>query len=97
MTASQEIWNERRAHKRDQAPSIIGLAVQMPAPCSSCGSRLANIAADHVLQCECSVKRNPLSERTITFITEVVRSFGTPVDPIILRRKPSNQFRHATE
>ena len=88
MTTSQEIWNERRARKRDQAPSIIGLAVQMPAPCSSCGSRLANIALDHVLECACGARRNPLSKKTIEFITAVARCFGAPVDPIVLRRKP---------
>jgi len=86
MTSSQEIWNERRARKRDQAPSIVGLAVQMPSPCR-CGSRLATIAADHVLKCECGARRNPLSERTINFITEIARCFGVPDRPIFLRRK----------
>jgi hypothetical protein len=87
MTVGQEIWNERRAHKRDQAPSIIGLAVQMPAPCR-CGSHTATIALDHVLECACGARRNPLSERTIGFLTEVVRCFGEPDGPIILRRTP---------
>ena len=38
------------------APSIVCLAVQMPSPCR-CGSRLATIAADHVLKCECGARR----------------------------------------
>jgi hypothetical protein len=66
------------------APSIVGL--QMPSPCG-CGSRLATIAADHVLKCECGARRNPLSERTINFITEIARCFGVPDRPIFLRRK----------
>jgi hypothetical protein len=86
MTASQEIWNERRERKHDQAPSIVGLAVQMPSPCK-CGSRLATIAADHVLKCECGARRNALSKKTIEFITAVARCFGAPTNPIILRRK----------
>ena len=57
------------------APSIVCLAVQMPSPCR-CGSRLATIAADHALKCECGARRNPLSERTINFITEIARCFG---------------------
>jgi hypothetical protein len=68
------------------APSIVGLAVQMPSPCR-CGSRLATVAADHVLKCECGARRNPLSERTIDFITEIARCFGAPDRPIFLRRK----------
>jgi hypothetical protein len=67
------------------APSIVGLAVKLPSPCR-CGSCIATITADHVLKCECGVRRNPLSKKTIEFITAVTRSFGAPVDPIILRR-----------
>jgi hypothetical protein len=85
MTASQE---ERPACKHDQAPSIVGLAVQIPSPCR-CGSRVATIVADHALQCaECAGRRNRLSERTVRFLTEVVRCFGEPDRPIILRRPP---------
>jgi hypothetical protein len=73
-------------HKRGAAPSIVGLAVKLPSPCS-CGSHIATIGADHVLQCECGVRRNPLSKKTIEFITEMARCFGAPADPIILRRR----------
>jgi hypothetical protein len=67
------------------APSIVGLMVKLPSPCR-CGLSIATIDTEHVLQCICGVRRNPLSKRTIEFITAVARCFGAPVDPIILRR-----------
>jgi hypothetical protein len=69
------------------APSIVGLAVQVPSPCK-CGSRLASIAADHVLKCECGARRGLLSSRTADFLKQIVGTFGTPNHPIILRRRP---------
>jgi hypothetical protein len=72
--------------KRDRAPAITGLAVTLPTPCSRCGACAATIAADHVLECGCGMRRNPLSKATIGFVTEVVGCFGTPVGPIVLRR-----------
>jgi hypothetical protein len=73
-------------YKRGAAPSIVGLSVKLPTPCS-CGSHIATIGADYVLQCVCGARRNPLSKKTIEFITEVTRRFGAPADPIILRRR----------
>jgi hypothetical protein len=67
------------------APSIVGLTVKLPSPCR-CGSCIATIGADHVLQCICGARRNPLSQKTVEFITAVARCFGAPGDPIILRR-----------
>jgi hypothetical protein len=72
-------------HKRGQAPAITGLAVKLPTPCS-CGSHAATIAADHVLECKCGRRRNPLSQRTAEFLQQIVGSFGAPVTPVILRR-----------
>jgi hypothetical protein len=81
------INNLDSARKRSLAPTIAGLAVKLPTPCV-CGSHAATIAADNVLDCACGRRRNPLSERTIGFITELVRCYGAPPDPIILRRSP---------
>jgi hypothetical protein len=72
-------------HVLRDAPSIVGLTVKLPSPCR-CGSHLATIAIGHVLQCECGARRNPLTERTVNFITAVAHTFGMPADPIILRR-----------
>ena len=69
------------------APSIVGLAAQMPSPCR-CGSRLATIAADHVLKCECGARRGLLSSRTADFLKQIVGTYGIPDHPIILRRRP---------
>jgi len=88
MTTSQEIWNESRARKRDQAPSIVGLA---PSPCR-CGSRLATIATDHVLKCECGARRGLLSSRTADFIKQIVGTFGIPDVPSSSGEALSNQF-----
>jgi hypothetical protein len=60
------------------APSIVGL-VKQPSTCG-CGSRLASIGGDHVLQSACGARRNPLSKKTIEFITAVARCFGAPSD-----------------
>jgi hypothetical protein len=73
--------------RKHVAPDITGLAVRLPTPCV-CGSHATTIAADHVLDCACGRRRNPLSERTIGFIVELVRCYGAPTDPIILRRIP---------
>jgi hypothetical protein len=62
--------------------------VKVPAPCSSCGSRLATIAADYVLKCECGARRGLLSLRTADFLKQIVDTFGTPNHHIILRRGP---------
>jgi hypothetical protein len=53
------------------APDIIRLAVRLPTPCA-CGSH--------------TVRRNPLSERTVSFLRELTRHYGAPATPIILRR-----------
>ena len=74
------------------APSIVGLAVQMPAPCR-CGSRLATVAADHVLKCDCGARRGLLSSRTADFIKQIVGTFGPLNHPIILRRRPEYPIR----
>jgi hypothetical protein len=70
-----------------QAPAIAGLAVELPTACRSCGSYTATIALDcRCLQCGCGARRNPLSQTTIGFLTEVARCIGRPVDPIVFRR-----------
>jgi hypothetical protein len=58
------------------APSIVGLTVKLPSPCR-CGLSIATI---------CGARRNPLSQKTVEFLTAVARTFGMPTDPIILGR-----------
>jgi hypothetical protein len=80
-----QIQTARFSVKHSKVPSIVGLAVKLPVPCR-CGSHIATIGADYVLQCGCGARRNPLSRRTIEFIVAVTRCFGAPADPVILRR-----------
>jgi len=65
--------------------------VRLPGRCR-CGAVLATIDVDELsaaaaLRCStCSAPRGWLSHRTLDFITDAIRHFGVPTDPIIIRR-----------
>jgi hypothetical protein len=72
--------------------SIVGIVVKPPGCCPRCGSELATIDTDvkyyaAALRCSsCSALRGWLSHATAGFIAGTVRQFGTPKQPIVIRR-----------
>ena len=73
--------------------SLVDITVRLPGRCR-CGAELATIDVDAAelsaaaaLRCStCSAPRGWLSHRTLDFITDAIRHFGVPTDPIIIRR-----------
>jgi hypothetical protein len=75
------------------ASPIVGLRVEMPQACASCGCNIGVIgssACPHAnrIDCvECSAFCRWLKHREAAFIAEVATKFGCPLSPIILRTK----------
>jgi hypothetical protein len=69
--------------------SLIGLPVQLPDPCR-CGSTMAAIDVGCVahragLRCACGRHRGWVSGVSHKFVTETVKRFGRPTQPIQIR------------
>ena len=70
---------------------LIGLVVDLQQPCK-CGAYVAVIGCGkgpHLasLRCEaCDEHRGWLSQQTHSFISETIKRFGRPTDPIRVRR-----------
>jgi hypothetical protein len=67
--------------------AVTGVMVRPPGRCR-CGAELATIDASGTeLRCSaCSALRGRLSQATLGFITESIRLFDIPTQPIIIRR-----------
>src|SRR5262245_7695190 len=71
---------------------IIGLAIVMPTPCPRCNGVAATIGTGRgphsaSLMCSCGRHLGWMSAQTFDFITEIVRRFGRPTEPIQVRVK----------
>jgi hypothetical protein len=72
--------------------TVIGLAVQMPTPCT-CGAVTAGIEAGrgpHLASLRCSAcgkHRGWMSREAHRFIAEVAQKFGRPTGPIVVRTR----------
>ena len=71
---------------------LAGVIVRPPGRCHRCGAELATIDVEvepHAAALRCSVcfaLRGWLSHTTLASISGVIRKFGTPESPIIIRR-----------
>jgi hypothetical protein len=72
--------------------SLVGVIVRPPGRCQRCGAELATIDAGTephaaALRCQaCFALRGWLSDAALGFVAAVIRRFGTPTTPIIIRR-----------
>jgi hypothetical protein len=78
------------------APSlspILGLRVELPRPCPSCGSKIATIGSScamhgHRLDCTvCGALCRWFGRREADLLSAVSRKFGAPTSPIVLRER----------
>jgi hypothetical protein len=77
------------------AGPIVGTAITLPDRCR-CGGNLAQIdpRALHqfVLRCRgCSRPRGVLERAAASFITEIIKRFGVPTQPITLRQRDNTR------
>jgi hypothetical protein len=76
----------------DDAELVVGLAIVMPTPCPRCRGVAATIGAGrgpHLasLMCTCGRHLGWMSADTFTFTTAIVRQFGRPTEPIVVRNR----------
>jgi hypothetical protein len=87
MTAAQlDLFAEKLAPDA----TLVGWSVRMPAPCPHCYGVAATIGAGRgphsaSLRCGCGRHLGWMSAETFTFITAIVRQFGRPTEPIVVR------------
>lgn len=84
MSAQPNLFKETAA-----SDVLLGLAVQLPDLCH-CGSTLAAIEAGvgphrAGLRCACGRHRGWLATEAHKFLTEMVKRFGCPTEPIRIR------------
>jgi hypothetical protein len=66
---------------------LIGLRVILPNTCACGATHEATIGLGAELHCvACSTSRQWLGPRARAFLTEIVNRFGSPVEPIVIRR-----------
>jgi hypothetical protein len=69
---------------------VLGLTARLQKPCR-CGSTLATIGAGKgphavALYCEqCAVHRGWASHETHRFLTEIIKNFGLPTEPVTIK------------
>ena len=73
--------------------SLVGLAIRLPEPCPRCSGHDAVIGAGRgphkaSIMCVCGRHLGWMSIATFNFISETVRRFGRPSEPICVTRKP---------
>src|SRR5262245_35480922 len=73
---------------------LIGLRVMLPAPCPRCCSSIAALGAGKAMHkasviCQCERYLGWVSAETYSFLTETVRNFGKPTEPIQIRHRMS--------
>jgi hypothetical protein len=76
--------------KKDRA--LLGLSITLPEQCPACHGHDAVIGASHgpykiSIMCACGRHLGWLSVESFNFLTEIVRCFGRPTEPICVRRK----------
>jgi len=86
-----DLFNPTPASSASSASPIFGLSVQLPQPCSNCGTSLGTIGssagphANRVVCISCGTFCRWLSHREADFIASIAEKFGCPSSPIILR------------
>ena len=72
---------------------LVGLAITLPQPCPRCSGHDAVIGTGRgrhraSIMCVCGRHLGWMSTVTFNFISETVRRFGRPSEPISVNRKP---------
>ena len=76
----------------DDAETLVGLRIFMPTPCPRCSGVAATTGAGRgprcaSLMCGCGRHLGWMSANSFTFITAIVRHFGRPTEPIVVRNR----------
>jgi hypothetical protein len=70
---------------------VLDLTVKLPKPCRACGWTMATIGkgkGPHIAALFCSdysIFRGWLSHASHHFLSEIVKNFGPPIEPILIR------------
>ena len=89
MTAQLAMFASTAA-PAEEASALVGLAIEMPAPCPRCNGTAATVGAGRgphcaSLMCVCGRHLGWMSRQSHSFIAETVRQFGRPTEPIRIR------------